>query len=165
MKNRHRYHPPTRQEIAEAESRLSKSDQRAIRAGVRAATVGIKGDITETENFALASAVLSNLPASMENLITATRGVADKVLGNDIHTHITLDLFGGDAVKANKAIKEYEGVVWYLNEVYDADILQQNSMGESMLRNLSPDAKVVVKEVAGVCFDGKRAAYVMNLIG
>jgi hypothetical protein len=100
MKNRHRYYPPTRKEIMEAESRLSRSDQRAIRAGIRAATGGVRGDITETADFKLASAVLTNLPASMKNLITATRGTADKVLGTDIHTHILFDLFDGDMVRA-----------------------------------------------------------------
>jgi hypothetical protein len=168
MKNRHRYHPPTRKEIMEAESRLTRSDQRAIRAGIRAATGGVKGDIAGTANFALASAVLTNLPASMENLITAARGTADKVLGDDIHTHILFDLFDGDMVRANEAVEEYDEIEWYLKEEI-ATTLERNMFAESMLRNLSPDAKIIVmdwieRQLWERDYFEEQAAYVLDLI-
>lgn len=164
-KNRHRYHPPTAAEIREAESRLSKSDQRIIRAGIRAATGEVKGDITGTTEFKVASAVLSNPPASLQDTITVVRSVGDKVVGSDYQSHIIFDLFGGDMIEATKAFEEFIKVMWYLDEVADADILHRNEMGESMLKNLPPDAKVIVKDWIGRYFDDDRAEYVIGVIG
>ena len=169
MKNRHRYHPPTRQKIMEAEANLSRSDQRAIRTGIRAATGEVKGEVDEGQ-MALASAILAVHPASMENLITAARATADKVIGDDYYTHVLFDLFGGDLVRTNKASKEYGEVVWYLNEVETAKApLHKNRLGESMLSKLSPDAKIMVMDwietqLWEYDYFEERAAYVMDII-
>ncbi len=162
-KNKHRYHPPTRQEYDQSERNLSKSDQRAIRTGIRAATGGVSGEV-DMGKMALASLITTNLPDHARDLITVTRVTADRVLGSDIHTRILLDLFGGDMVREAKAMKEYQEVEWYLDEVYDADRVQRGNMGELMLKNLSPDAKSIVKKLVEICFEGRRAAYVMDLI-
>lgn len=168
MKNRHRYHPPTRQEIMEAEANLSRSEQRAIRTGIRAATGEVKGEVDE-DQMAFASAVLAVHPASMKHLITSARATADKVIGDDFYTHVAFDLFDGDLVRTNKAAKEYGEVVWYLNEVETATPLHKNRLGESMLSKLSSDAKVMVmdwieRQLWEYDYFEERAAYVMGLI-
>src|SRR5690349_1959144 len=143
-KNKHQYHPPTPAEAEAALKSLSKSDQLAIRTGIRAATTGIQ--LEETLGFAVANALTINPPRFACNFLTATRIAADRVSNNTLPSHVMFDLFGGDQLRTKRAFEEFEKVTWFLDYAAETTPLRRNYAGEGTLKSLSSDARVIVRE-------------------